>query len=339
MSINKNKQLKNISELRQDLVSEDWVIIATARNKRPNEMITKKEPREIMPIEKCPFEDLEKSDNGPALMEEKIPGTDEPLVKIISNKFPALDSHRLSIKKQEIGPYRKMNGYGRHEVVILKDHFKQLSDFSHLEMTTLLVALRRRYREIAKDKKIKYISIFHNLGPLAGASLFHPHLQIIATPAVSSTIKQAVIGSEHYWKKHRKCPHCEIINFELKEKKRVIFENDKAVVITPFASREPFELKIYPKNHSSYFEDCGDEMNAMAEALCFSLKLLKNKLSDPDLNFFIHTAPVYKKEKFSHFHWHIEIIPRICISAGFEIGTGVEITPMDPDEGAEFLKS
>lgn len=340
MEQNKNKSSKNISELRKDPVSGDWVVIATVRNKRPWEVVVKKEARVISSIEKCPFEDFEVSGNTPILMEENLLGSKEWFVRFVNNKFPALDNKRKSEKKVKIGPYEKISGYGHHEVVICRNHNKPFSDYSNEEMTALLQSLQKRYQELTKDKKVKHISIYHNWGSLAGSSIYHPHLQMIALPVVSSSAKRALEGIERYWNKNKKCLYCEIINFELQEKKRVVFENEKAVVITPYVSREPFELAIYPKNHSSFFEDAGiEEIKAIADALKRGLAILKNKLSDPDLNFFIHTAPVYQKEKSQHFHWHIKIIPRVCVSAGFEIDTGIEITPMDPDEGAEFLKS
>ena len=340
MGQNKHKQIKNISELRRDPVSGNWVVIATARNKRPSDIIAKKEVRVVTPIEKCPFEDFEASGNLPILMEESLPESKEWLVRFIKNKFPALDNKKKSVKKIKTGPYEKVNGYGYHEVVVLREHNKPLSDFSVEEMTVLLQALQKRYRELAKDKKIKHISIYHNWGPSAGSFIYHPHLQIIAMPIISSSVKGALNNFYRYWKKHKRCLYCDAIKFELQENKRVIFENEKSLVITPYFSREPFELRIYPKEHSPFFEHADAvKIKAVAESLKRGLMILKDKLSDPDLNLFIHTTPVYRKDKLQHYHWHISIIPRVCISAGFEMDTGVEITPMDPDEGAAFLKS
>ena len=340
MEQNKNKQSKNTSELRHDSASGNWVVIATSRNKRPSEVVEKKEIRVVTPIEKCPFEDFEASGNLPILMEGSLPESKEWLVRFIKNKFPALDNKKKAVKKIKIGPYEKINGYGYHDVVVLREHNKPLSDFSVEEMTVLLQSLQKRYQELAKDKKIKHISIYHNWGPSAGASLYHPHLQMIALPIISSSAKESLDNFYRYWKKNKRCLYCDIIKFELQENKRVIFENEKSLVITPYFSREPFELRIYPKEHSPFFEyaDAG-KIKAVAESLKRGLMILKDKLSDPDLNLFIHTTPVYRKDNLQHYHWHIEIIPRVCTSAGFEMDTGVEITPMDPDEGAAFLKS
>jgi UDPglucose--hexose-1-phosphate uridylyltransferase len=131
-----------------------------------------------------------------------------------------------------------------------------------------------------------------------------------------------------------------MIDYEKKEKKRIIYENKEAIVFTPFISREPFELRVFPKKHFSYFEDTPEKtLRGIIEVLQKSLLILENKLHDPDYNFFIHTAPVKNKEKYPFYHWHIEIQPKISISAGFELCTGIEITIVDPDDAAKILKS
>jgi UDPglucose--hexose-1-phosphate uridylyltransferase len=130
-----------------------------------------------------------------------------------------------------------------------------------------------------------------------------------------------------------------MLDWEFKPKNRIIFENEGAVAVTPFFSREPFEIRIFPKRHLPYFEDTSDaDMAFVVEALHFSLKKLAKNLNDPDYNFFIHTAPVKNKVSHQHYHWHIEIVPKTTIRAGFELGTGVEINIIDPDDAAKILK-
>lgn len=131
-----------------------------------------------------------------------------------------------------------------------------------------------------------------------------------------------------------------MIEHEKEIKKRIIYENKEAMVFTPFVSREPFELRVFPKKHFSYFEDTPESaMKLIVSALQGALKIIDKKLHNPDYNFFIHTAPILNKDKHSHYHWHIEVQPKISISAGFELGTGIEITVVDPDEAAKILKS
>ncbi len=131
-----------------------------------------------------------------------------------------------------------------------------------------------------------------------------------------------------------------MIDWEKKCGSRVIYENKGAIAFTPFVSREPFELRVFPKKHLPFFEDTSEEdLKWMVEALQNVLIRIEKRLGDPDYNFFIHTAPLRDKKSHSHYHWHIEIVPKISVSAGFELGTGIEITVVDPDVAAKILKN
>ena len=130
-----------------------------------------------------------------------------------------------------------------------------------------------------------------------------------------------------------------MVKWEKKENHRIVYENKSAIVLAPFVSREPFELRVFPKKHLPYFEDTPQNiMEDIVAALQKALAKIEKKLGDPDYNFFIHTAPLKDKKKYSHYHWHIEILPKFNISAGFEQGTGIEINPVDPDEAAKILR-
>ena len=130
-----------------------------------------------------------------------------------------------------------------------------------------------------------------------------------------------------------------MLDYELKEGKRIVFENAGAIAVAPFVSRSPFEVRVFPKKHSSYFENTLDQdMEYVVEALQQVLKRFEKKLHDPDYNFFIHTAPLRDKKKFGHYHWHIEAFPRVSIRAAFEAGTGVDINDIDPDFAAKLLR-
>lgn len=328
-----------VSELRQDPISGDWIVIATVRGKRPHDLIIKKKPRLIPPKKTCPFENPQQTGHKPPQLIEYLPGQKTWFLQIIENKYPALQPLEISIQERKFGPYKIINGRGYHELLILRDHYKPLADYSKKELAIVFKALQKRYQEIAQDQKIKYIAIFHNWGSTAGASIYHPHLQIIAIPVLPPKISHFLTGSLRYYHHYKKCAHCEMIKFEMKERRHMIFENQGAVVFSPFVSREPFEIKIYPKKHLPYFEETSSKLiEQITEALKVSLKLIKTKLADPDFNFYIHTAPISEKKKHRHFHWHIEIIPKISISAGFELATGIEITTIDPKDGVKYLK-
>lgn len=336
---NKNNNLEYISQLRQNPISKDWITIASVRAKRPEQLIVKKPKRIITPKNKCPFENPQKTGHKPPELIKFLPNQKEWFLQIFENKYPAFQPKDVSISEQKIGPYKFINGYGYHELLVLRDHYKPLADYSTKEIFIILKALQERYLEIAQDKKIKYISIFHNWGPTAGASIYHPHLQIIAIPVIPPHIQHSLTGSHRYWLKNRRCAHCEINKFEIQNKKRILFQNNNAVAFSPFISLEPFALRIISLKHLPYFEETPSKiLMDIAEILRKSLQIFKNRLNDPDYNLFIHTAPTIDKRKYHCYHWHMEIIPKINISAGFELSTGIEITTVDPDEGVRYLK-
>ncbi len=341
------------SELRQDIVSGDWVAIAPARAKKPEQFL-KKEERVKAPIENCPFEDPQKSGNSPPALiyangkkhifiDKEFPGYQGDLknwqVQILENKYPALKRKTSCAKEFKKGPYAVVEGVGYHDLVIARDHDKNFANLDKDTANLVFTAFKDRYSIISKDNCTSYTSIFHNWGPRAGASVYHPHYQIISLPIIPPDIGRSLKGSDSYFFVNKKCVHCVMIEWEKKDKARVVYENAGAIAFTPFVSREPFEVRIFPKKHLPFFEETEKEdTEAVVDVLQKVLKGIEIKLKDPDYNFFIHTAPHVDKQKHGHYHWHIEIVPQISISAGFELGTGIEITAVDPDEAAAILR-
>lgn len=336
MPENKNQEP---SEFRQDIVSGDWVLIATGRKKRPHDLVAK-EKRESTPKDKCPFENPQASGNGEPVVVRPVGGGENWRVQVIPNLYPAVSSDPAVIPSVfSDGPYFYLPGAGYHDIVVTRDHDNNFPRLSSSEAVEVLSAMQERYKDVAKDPRIAYVSIFHNWGITAGASIYHPHYQMISIPVIPPDVSHSLRGSERYHAENGLCVHCVILEKELKEKKRVIFENDNAVAFLPFVSREPFEIRVFPKKHGPYFEDCGEGcLEDVAEALRKSLEMLERSLGSVDYNFFIHTAPVKDKEKFSYYHWHIEVQPKISVLGGFELGTGIEITVVDPDDAAAFLR-
>jgi UDPglucose--hexose-1-phosphate uridylyltransferase len=186
---------------------------------------------------------------------------------------------------------------------------------------------------------VAYVSFSQNWGSLAGASIYHPHFQIVAVPVIPARVMPSLRGSKIYYAKNKKCPHCVILNFELKYKKRIIFENDHAVAIAPYFSKESYEVRVFPKRHNPYFEEASEKETAsVAEALQAVLYAYKNKLGDPDYNFAVHTSPIEKKGTYKHYHWHVEVVPKINTSSGLETGTYIKINEVDPDIAAKILR-
>ncbi|MBI2013756.1 MAG: DUF4921 family protein [Candidatus Colwellbacteria bacterium] len=338
------------SELRQDPVSGDWILISTARGQRPHDFAVEK-PIEKTSAKTCPFEHPERAGAGPlvASYPKNDAAKDNWLVKIINNKYPAVTHTHTkgkikckecaAVKLFKIGPYSAINGVGHHEVVITKDHNKDIWDLSHNEAKTLFKALADRYKAFIKeDGSISYVSMFHNIGPLAGASVYHPHYQIITLPVIPPDVGHSLAGSGRYKKRTGKCVHCYMIKWEKEQGSRIIFENEFAISFAPFVSRLPFETRVYPKRHNPYFEDTpANQIDDIITATQETVRKLHNALK-PQYNLFIHTAPIKDKHKHEHYHWHIEILPKISKIAGFELGTGIDINIMDPDDAAKFIR-
>jgi len=260
-------------------------------------------------------------------------------LQIIENKYPAFTHKGICAVLGKNGPYTITETVGHHELVITKAHDKNFARLSKEDARQVFEAFRDRYLMFLSDQCLAYVTIFHNWGPKAGASVYHPHYQIAAIPVVPPDIQHSLNGSASYFKQNKKCVHCVMLKYEIKNKKRILYENKGAVAFALFVSKEPFEIRIFPKKHLPYFENTLDvDLDYIVDALRASLKKLKKNLKDPDYNFFIHTAPIKNKERYKMYHWHIELVPKISINAGFELGTGVEINGIDPDQAAAILR-
>jgi UDPglucose--hexose-1-phosphate uridylyltransferase len=348
-----NSIKKNLSELRFDLESKDWVMIATGRAKKPEDIKleekTDGEKHKKETKKKCPFCSLHVTiasnmSDRPVLafsqgekIERSLSLSKNWTLMVIPNKFPAVAPGE-SLRERAEGPYSLMDGVGFHEVVVTKDHLHDMSQLSVAEIKEVFDAYQERYLELMNEKFVKYVSIFHNHGHLAGATITHPHSQIMAIPVTDPDVQKSLIGSKRYYDFHQKCLHCEMLRWDKEAGDRIVFENNEFIALCPFASRAAFHLRIYPKKHLSYFERATDEQKiALAEAFHNVLSRLRKTLGDLAYNFFLRTSPCDGRDH-SYYHWHFEIIPRTSIQAGFELGAGIEISIIEPGKAAEYLR-
>ncbi|MBZ9578410.1 galactose-1-phosphate uridylyltransferase [Patescibacteria group bacterium] len=336
-------RIKFPSELRFDLVSKDWVVIATGRARRPETFRKERRLKKVPPKKLCPFCQIEELKN-PLLIfaqNKKIPGQKIPknwTTIVVPNKFPAFFPHLQLNKRIEGNLYQTMNAVGFHEVAITKDHKRSIGQFKIEEVKEVIDAYHERYLKLMKKPFVNYVSIFHNHGTEAGASIFHPHSQIITTPLIDVDLRRALSNSRRYFKAHKKCIYCQMNNWERKSKKRIVFENRDFLVLCPFASKAAFQIIISPKRHSAYFEKITEkEKRTLAEAFKTALNKLYKALNDPAYNFYLHTAPCDRK-KYDHYHWHWTILPKTSVWAGFEIGTRMEISTIEPERAAAYLR-
>lgn len=325
---------KPASELRFNLVSKDWVVIATGRARRPETFATHQRIKQEALEQECPFCNLD-SQEKPVLEYKDEKGEWEVIV--VPNKFPAFSFSRSLYERTE-GLYSLMDGVGFHEVVITRDHKKSLAELPVLQIKKVIDAYQERYLDLANEKFVNYIAIFHNHGHEAGASVVHPHSQIIAMPLIDPDLRRSINGSHAFFEKHNQCVHCKMIEADLKDGQRIIFTNEKFVVLAPFASRVAFEVRIYPREHHAYFERIKEvDKVLLAQAFKEALGRIFKGMNDPAYNFFLHTAPSDGKN-YDHYHWHFEILPKTSTWAGFELGTGIEISTVQPEEAARYLR-
>lgn len=328
-----------MSELRKDPVLGRWVIIATERGKRPTDFVN---PPQIVHKGFCPFCEGNEDKTPPELIAYRDastkPDTAGWWLRVVPNKFPAL-SVEGDLNRQGEGMYDMMNGVGAHEIIIESpDHDASFGKHGQRQVEEIIWAWRDRVLELRKDMRFRYIMIFKNHGQEAGASLDHPHSQLIAIPIVPKRVKEEMEGSRQYYNFKERCVYCDIVRQEISTGVRVVEENQSFIAFAPFASRFPFELWVVPKRHESHFENVQKfDVVELAKIMRRILGRMEGLLNDPPYNFIIHTSPLDEKE-VPFYHWHIEIIPKLTKIAGFEWGTGIYINPTPPEDAARFLR-
>jgi len=328
-------------ELRKDPIIGRWVIISTERTLRPMDYKIEKEKSKA-DLSKCPFEAGNEKMTPSEIMSYRDPKTkkDEPgwWIRVVPNKFPALRIEG-ELDKRGIGLYDIMNGVGAHEIVIeTPNHYEEIYNIPEKGIEEILWAWRDRMIDLRKDKRLKYILVFKNKGSQAGASLEHPHSQIIALPIVPVRVLEELKGSKQYFAYKDRCIFCDIIKQEVGDRKRIVEENGEFVSFVPFAPRFPFELWILPKEHvSDYAQITKRGLSSLAIVLKKTLQRLIKALDDPPFNLMIHTSPL-EELNLPYYHFHIEITPRLTKVAGFEWATGFYINPTKPEDTAAYLR-
>jgi UDPglucose--hexose-1-phosphate uridylyltransferase len=330
-----------VPELRRDPITGRWVIISTDRSRRPSDF--SRESVVIKGAQFCPFCPGNEVKTPPEIMAYR-PGENCKRdvagwnVRVIPNKFPALRIEG-NLDRQADGMFDKMNGIGAHEVVIeTPNHMETLATMPVKRVEDVLWAFRDRILDLKQDRRFKYIMVFKNHGAAAGASLEHPHSQLIALPILPKQVVEELEGAKNYYSNKERCIFCDIIHQETEARIRIAAENQDFVTISPYAARFPFETWILPKRHESAFENLPSHFyENLARMLQTILLKAVYILDNPAYNLVLHTSPIQDNTN-DYYHWHIEIIPKLTKTAGFEWGTGFYINPTPPEEAAKFLR-
>jgi UDPglucose--hexose-1-phosphate uridylyltransferase len=326
-------------ELRKDPIVGRWVIIATDRAKRP--IMPKPEPQPLG-TGFCPFcEGNEDKTPGEILAyRERNTRANERgwRVRVVPNKFPALQVEG-DLNKRGDGMYDRMNGVGAHEVIIeCPFHEVSIAALAEDNIREVLWVYRDRLVDLKKDPRLVYGMLFKNVGAMAGASLEHTHSQLIVTPIVPVNVWEEMNGAMEFYHYRGRCIYCDMVHQETSTQKRIVLDTPHFVAFSPYAARFPFETWVVPKHHNSHFENIQKiEVDELGTVLKTVLLKLETALDKPPYNYIIHTAP-FDTQLLPHYHWHIEIIPRLTRVAGFEWGTGFYINPVPPEQAAAFLQ-
>jgi UDPglucose--hexose-1-phosphate uridylyltransferase len=330
-----------VPELRRDPIVGNWVIISTERARRPTAPLPAAElPRH----EVCAFCPGHEEKTPPAIVTYPpapggAPGGASWGLRVVPNKFPVLQIEG-ELERAGEGLYDRMAGIGAHEVIIETPHHdKQLADLDDRAIATVLGAYRDRIADLKRDVHFRYVMVFKNHGVAAGATMAHTHSQLIALPIVPTAVATELDGARRYFEFRERCVFCDIVRQELSDGARLIHANEAFVVVAPWAPKVPFETWILPRVHRAAYEATpAPDLARLADALGTALRRLQVALAGAAYNFILHTSPLGQPD-LPHYHWHVEIMPKVTQVAGFEWGSGFYINPTRPEDAAAFLRN
>ena len=327
-----------MSEIRLNLVTGEWVIIASERAGRPDELARHREKSSLPAYQPgCPFCPGQEAQT-PGETYRLVDAAGAWAVRAVPNKYSALagegDAHR-----HDEGLRTYMNGVGLHEVVIetpLHNLTTALLPADHV--ARILETYRTRMRCFYADSRVEHVVVFKNHGEAAGTSLAHPHSQIVGTPVVPGQVRRRIEEALRYYGDLGACLYCRLLGEEITDIRRVVAQNSSFVAFVPYAALSPFHLWIFPRRHSAHFGGISDsEIGDLAAILKEILLRLYLGLGDPDFNYVIRSLSP-EEGAVKYFHWYISLVPRVSRTAGFELGTGMFINSAQPEASAALLR-
>ncbi|MBN2491916.1 MAG: galactose-1-phosphate uridylyltransferase [Planctomycetes bacterium] len=334
-----------MSELRFDPFKGRWVNVSPHRAARPLHLVGDRDS--------CPFCPGNEHDTPPEVLAIRPPDgpADGPgwTLRVVPNRFPALTPAAHDVRRS-MGVFAMMAGVGHHEVLIeTPDHEADLDDLPAAQMARVLRVLWRLVGEHERAPETAYVLAFRNWGRAAGASVAHPHTQILALPVVPAAIAREVTNSVAYLRRTGRPLAEDMLREEIADGARRVAENDRFVVLVPFAAAFPFEMALYPRQPAARFAELTEaEVSPLGELLQDVLRRMKRVLNGPAYNIVLHTAPnpiapataalADPDEIEAAFHWHLEIVPRPERTDGFEWATGLYVCTLAPEEAARQLR-
>jgi UDPglucose--hexose-1-phosphate uridylyltransferase len=322
-------------ELRKDPIVDRWVAFSTDRAGRPLEL--SHDAPVVERLAECPFCAGNESLAPQAVA--AVPASREGgwRVRVVPNRYPVLRLDAAPVEGS--GLFLKQPGIGAHEVIIESpSHDRSPADLPVGQLELVLRVYRDRLNVLAGDSRLRYGLLFKNHGAGAGASLEHVHSQLLALPHIPSSVDAELTASAGHYAKFGRCVYCELIDRERMAGERWIIESPRFVAIAAYAGRFAFETWVLPREHSSHYQNLPDNsLSDLALLLQQLFRRLAIGLNDPPYNIVLHTAPLGSRE-LPHFHWHLELLPRLTGVAGFEWGSGEAINIVPPEQAAAYLR-
>ena len=301
------------SEIRKHYFLNKYVIITPGRSRRPRDMMEETMIKKDGLCVFCP----EKIDKKQVI--DDLGGLKNWQMLVMANKFPAvtLDNPKA---------------YGVQEVIVeTPEHGPEIADFDEDKIADLLKIYAKRTKAVSKNDKIDYVLIFKNSGSKAGASLYHSHSQLFATKLMPPEVLDEIVQSQNYKSEKGTCPYCDIIKKEMKSERK-IYEDALVAAIAPYASEYHYETWIFPKRHLDNITKLNDE-EFQSFAKIFKKVLLKLKKLNISYNLYVHQVI-----SFTDQHFYLKIQPRDSIWAGVELGSGLIINSVSPEEAAKYYR-
>ncbi len=322
--------LRLVSQLRKDPFSPAWVIISPERGLEPSDFGSAKPKTDHSPL----------SPGNEAFVGREIrtvcpPGSTQWRMRVIEHPTALLTPKPFQISGSDLFTSALNSGY--QEIVVEHPDAAMLLDHMPLEhLTDVLKLYKDRIATLSAKPNIQHIQLTRNVGKMAGSSYDHPHAQILAIPVNNRWIDEEISAADDYYGLHSHCLFCDVMDAELRTKERLISYNQHFVAIAPYASKNPLETWILPRQHASSFSEVASNvLPFLADLLQSIVRAMNSALNFPPYNLLLHTLP---KEGDNKYHWHIELLPRLTRQAGFDWSSGFYVNPTPPEDAARFLK-
>ena len=323
--------------LRHDPISNRWIIVARERAARPQPPLMSTPESSALD---CPFCAGHESRTPPESFSLRSADTSANengwRVRVMPNKYPALGPMAISAPRFVDGKL----AMGAHEVVVESPHHvASAGALGDSQWHDVVLAYKQRLEHWSKQPGMRYALLFKNIGSAAGASQQHIHSQLAVLPVVPPAVEAELDGAHKYYKEHARCVFCDLVQNELEEELRIVAKTERFVAFCPYAGRFPFETWILPRAHAPYFERVAQsDTEQLAKLLREVFCRVEACIQPVAYNCVFHTSP-FDMHELSHYHWHIEITPRMTTVAGFELGSGLFINPLPPEDAAAILRA